>query len=69
MTKRLESVKKQADALIDLEAELGKAKKQEKAYEHAIEALQGDLDAMEQELVKAKANAPSVAAVHERAGE
>lgn len=72
MERRLESVKKQADALAQLELELAKAKKQEKAYEDAIEALQGDLDNMEQELSKAKLNAPSVAAAgaeRDRVGE
>ena len=44
----------QADAIADLEAELAKARKQEHAYEEAIEALQADLDAAEHEAVKLK---------------
>lgn len=54
MEKRTEAVKKQADAISELESELLKSKKQERAYEEAIEALQGDLDTMEQENNKLK---------------
>lgn len=50
----MESVKKQAEAILELESELSKSKKQERAYEEAIEALQGDLDTMEQEINKLK---------------
>lgn len=50
----MEAVKKQADAISELESELVKSKKQERAYEEAIEALQSDLDAMETELTKLK---------------
>lgn len=57
MEKRMESVKKQAEAITELEGELVKSKKQERAYEEAIEALQGDLDTMEQEINKLKQNA------------
>lgn len=57
MEKRMESVKKQADAITELEGELGKSKKQERAYEEAIETLQGDLDTMEQENNKLKQSA------------
>ena len=60
MDKRMEAVKRQADAAAELETELAKAKKQERTYEEAIEALQADLDAMEADLVKAKAAAPAV---------
>jgi len=47
LERRMEQGRKQAEALAALEAELAKSRKQEKAYEEAIEALQGDLDAME----------------------
>ncbi|SCZ96495.1 BZ3500_MvSof-1268-A1-R1_Chr8-2g10234 [Microbotryum saponariae] len=59
MEKRMEAVKKQADAITELEAELVKSKKQERVYEEAIEALHSDLDAMEQELTKMKQNVVS----------
>lgn len=49
MERRAEGSKRQADALTDLEDQLSKAKKQEKAYEEAMEQLQTDLDALEQE--------------------
>jgi dynactin 1 len=45
--------------MAELEAELGKSKRQERAYEEAIEALQADLDSMEQENIKIKQSAPS----------
>jgi dynactin 1 len=61
----MEGAKKQADSVIELESELIKSKKQEKAYEEAIEALQGDLDAMEGELQKVK----SMASVLPKGGE
>lgn len=53
----MESVKKQAEAILELEGELVKSKKQERAYEEAIETLQGDLDTMEQENNKLKQSA------------
>jgi cell shape-determining protein MreC len=49
MERRMEASKKQADALADLEDQLSKARKQEKAYEEAMEQLQADLDTLEQE--------------------
>ncbi|KAG8833690.1 hypothetical protein FRC17_010222 [Serendipita sp. 399] len=54
MERRMEASKKQADALIDLEDQLVKARKQEKAYEEAMEQLQADLDNLEQETVRLK---------------
>ena len=54
MERRMETVKKQADAITDLETELQKSRKQEKAYEEAMEQLQTDLDAFEQENAKLK---------------
>lgn len=59
MEKRMESVKKQADAMAELEGELSKIRKQEKDYEAAIEQLQGDLDALEQQNAKLKQAAPA----------
>jgi dynactin 1 len=59
MEKRLESVKKQADVLAQLESDLAKSRKQERTYEEANEVLQRDLDAMEQELGKLRQNAAS----------
>ena len=54
MERRLDAVKKQADAIADLENEIAKARKQERSYEDAIEQLQSDLDSMEQENSKLK---------------
>ncbi|KAF8893676.1 dynein associated protein-domain-containing protein [Gymnopilus junonius] len=54
MERRLEAVKKQADAIVELEGELSKAKKQERAYEEAMEQLQADLDTLEQDNAKLK---------------
>lgn len=45
----MEGSKRQADVLADLEEQLSKARKQEKAYEEAMEQLQADLDNMEQD--------------------
>lgn len=59
MEKRLESVKKQADVLAQLEADLVKSRKQERTYEEANEVLQKDLDSMEQELGKLRQNVAS----------
>ncbi|BGP35932.1 hypothetical protein JCM10296v2_007784 [Rhodotorula toruloides] len=57
MEKRLEGVKKQAETMTQLEAELAKSRKQERTYEEANEVLQRDLDKMEQELDKLKQSA------------
>lgn len=54
MERRLEAVKKQADAIVELETELSKARKQERAYEEAMEQLQADLDTLEQDNAKLK---------------
>ncbi|OCH92962.1 dynactin [Obba rivulosa] len=54
MERRMETVKKQADTIADLESELTKARKQERAYEEAMEQLQADLDALEQDNAKLK---------------
>lgn len=55
MDRRMEAAKKQADAIVDLESELSKARKQERSYEEAMEQLQADLDVLEQDNVKLKA--------------
>ncbi len=65
MERRMETVKKQADAIPDLENELSKARKQERAYEEAMEQLQADLDALEQDNAKLK----TIANNPERQGE
>ncbi|KAI6120904.1 dynein associated protein-domain-containing protein [Pisolithus croceorrhizus] len=54
MERRMEAVKKQADAIVELEIELSKARKQERAYEEAMEQLQADLDTLEQDNAKLK---------------
>ncbi|KAF9022611.1 dynactin [Hymenopellis radicata] len=64
MERRMEAVKKQADTIVDLESELAKARKQERTYEEAMEQLQADLDALEQDNVKLK----SMSTGHERQG-
>ncbi|GAA5970337.1 hypothetical protein JCM11641_001670 [Rhodosporidiobolus odoratus] len=60
MEKRMEGVKKQADALAQLESELAKSRKQERTYEEANEVLQRDLDKLEQELGKLKQSTAAV---------
>ncbi|KAH8922303.1 hypothetical protein BT69DRAFT_1282355 [Atractiella rhizophila] len=54
MDKRMEASKKMSDTLAEMEADLAKTKKESKAYEEALETLQSDLDAMEQENTKLK---------------
>lgn len=58
MERRMEAVKRQADTITDLEGELSKARKQERAYEEAMEQLQADLDSLEQDNAKLKVAAP-----------
>ena len=53
MERRLEAMK-QSDAVVELENELSKARKQERAYEEAMEQLQADLDTLEQDNAKLK---------------
>jgi dynactin 1 len=62
MERRMETVKKQADTITDLEGELSNAKKQKRVYEEAMEQLQADLDLLEQDNAKLKAMTNS----HER---
>lgn len=57
MERRMEAVKKQADTIVEFEIELSKARKQERAYEEAMEQLQADLDTLEQDNAKLKAMA------------
>lgn len=57
MERRMEAAKKQADTIIDLENELSKVRKQERAYEEAMEQLQTDLDTLEQDNAKLKLSA------------
>lgn len=64
MERRMETVKKQADTIVELESELTKAHKQERTYEEAMEQLQADLDKLEQDNVKLK----SMSSGHERQG-
>ena len=47
--------RKQADNINDLEAEMSNVRKQERSYEEAINQLQHDLDALEQDNMKPKA--------------
>ncbi|KAG6380679.1 dynein associated protein-domain-containing protein [Boletus reticuloceps] len=54
MERRMEASKKQSDTITELEVELSKARKQERAYEEAMEQLQADLDALEQDNAKLK---------------
>lgn len=54
LERRMEASKKQADGLVALEGELLKARKQERHYEEAMEQLQADLDALEQDNAKLK---------------
>lgn len=59
MERRMEGVKRQQDAFQQVETELAQARKQERSYEDALEQLQADLDAMEQDNVRLKAAVPS----------
>jgi dynactin 1 len=55
MERRMEGVKKQAEAVAELEGLLGKAQKQEKNYVEAMEQLQSEFDALDKENSKLKA--------------
>ena len=54
MERRAETVKNKADTINDLEAEMSKARTQERSYKEAIDQLQHDLDALEQDYMKLK---------------
>lgn len=60
MERRMEGVKKQAEAVTELEGLLGKAQKQEKYYVEAMEQLQSEFDtlAKENNKLKATSNGP-----------
>lgn len=58
MERRMEAVKRQADAITDLENELSKARKQERAYEDAMDQLQTEIDSLEQDNARLKVAAP-----------
>lgn len=60
MNRRMEGVKKQAEAVAELEGLLGKAQKQEKYYVEAMEQLQSEFDtlAKENNKLKAASNTP-----------
>ncbi|KAH0591318.1 hypothetical protein H2248_001401 [Termitomyces sp. 'cryptogamus'] len=64
MERRLEAARRQTDTIANLENEITKAKRQERAYEEAMEQLQADLDALEQDNAKLK----TLAAGQERQG-
>jgi len=55
MERRMEAVKKQAEAVTELEGLLGKAQKQEKYYVEAMEQLQSEFDALAKENSRLKA--------------
>lgn len=59
MERRMESVKKQAEAITELEGEVARATSAEKEAEATIEQLQAELDALEREVAKLKAAAPA----------
>ena len=59
MERRLESVKRQGDTIVELEADLAKARKQEKIYQDAMDQLQTDFDQLEQDMVKVKQAVPA----------
>ena len=65
LERRAEGAKRQTEAIHDLETEVAKSKKQERAYEEAMEQLQADLDTLEQDNAKLKAAASTA----ERQGE
>ncbi|KIK63885.1 hypothetical protein GYMLUDRAFT_40972 [Collybiopsis luxurians FD-317 M1] len=60
MERRGEQAKKQSEVILGLEGELGKARKQEKAYEEAMEQLQADLDMLEKENGRLKSVVSSI---------
>lgn len=50
MTRRMEESERQTDTIVELESEVSRARKQERAYEEAMERLQADLDSLEREV-------------------
>ncbi|EJT98432.1 hypothetical protein DACRYDRAFT_118713 [Dacryopinax primogenitus] len=59
MDRRMESLKKQAEIITNLEAELAKLRKSEASYQESLEQIQSELDAAEQEIAKLKTNGAS----------
>ena len=59
MERRTENVKKQADSITELEAEIGRLTAAEKESEASIGQLQADLDTLERENAKLKQAAPA----------
>ncbi|KZO99357.1 hypothetical protein CALVIDRAFT_477249 [Calocera viscosa TUFC12733] len=59
MDRRMESLKKQAEVIANLESELAKLRKSEASYQESLEQIQAELDAAEQEIAKLKANGAS----------
>lgn len=53
---RLESSRKQADMILELENDVAKSKKQEKVYEEAMDQLQSEYDALEAENARLRKN-------------
>ncbi|KAL1412932.1 hypothetical protein Q8F55_000681 [Vanrija albida] len=62
LERRLEASRKQADMILELENDIAKAKKQEKVYEDAIEALQAEQDSIEVENARLRKNGGDAAA-------
>ncbi|KAJ7597843.1 dynactin [Mycena floridula] len=54
LERRNETNKKNAETIADLEVQISKCRKQERVYEEAMEQLQTDLDALEQDNAKLK---------------
>ena len=54
MEKRVEAVKRQAESLAELEAELSTHRKQEQAYTDTIDSLNKEIETLEQERTEAK---------------
>lgn len=52
LERRLETTRKQADTIMELENDVAKVKKQEKVYTEAIEQMQAEQDALEAENAK-----------------
>lgn len=63
--RKLESSKKLADANAELQSEITKLRKEKVTYDEAMEQMQTDLDAVEQEYAKLKASTAGL----ERQGE
>lgn len=58
----MEAGKAQAEAMLQLESNMTKLRKEKVDYEEALESLQHDLESMEKENFKLKQNAPAAGA-------